>query len=203
MWWTVLQLFGFCTRQPRNKKERADAPENIRPTASRTQIDITDAKTMRTERKRRRKILIAIIMITHSRSAKTLCCNNNYVMLNTDSVRIFQGGGEKKNLLLKSSVVFKKAGVSRQMPKCNWHRELRGILIKNQIRWQRSLTRTETVSWLLHAAVTFDVARNEIKSIVSGLNRRALVWMVAAGLRDGERENKDAALTWFEWKTAN
>lgn len=51
---------------------------------------------MRTERKRRRKILIAIIMITHSRSAKTLCCNNNYVMLNTDSVRIFQGGEEKK-----------------------------------------------------------------------------------------------------------
>lgn len=46
----------------------------------------------------------------------------------------FSGGGEKKNLLLKSSVVFKKAGVSRQMPKCNWHRELRGILIKNQIR---------------------------------------------------------------------
>ena len=56
-------------------------------TPSCTQIEITDRKTMRTERKRRRKILIAIIMITHSRSTKTRRRDNNYKVLNTDSVK--------------------------------------------------------------------------------------------------------------------
>lgn len=68
----------------RGKKTDLDTPEN---TCRHPHVHITDMKTMRTERKRRRKILIAIIMITHSRSRKTLCCNNNYKLLNTDSVK--------------------------------------------------------------------------------------------------------------------
>ena len=85
------------------------------------------------------------------------------------------------------------------MPKHIWHRELREILIKNQIQWQRFLTRTETVSWLLHAAVTFNVARNEIKTIVSGLNRRALVLNGGSwSERRGEEQGRGFDLVWME-----
>lgn len=64
-------------------------------------------------------------------------------------------------------------------------------------------SRAEMISSLSRAAVSLNVAYNEIKPIVSGSDRRALIWMVAAGVRGRETEKKDTDLTWFEWETAN
>lgn len=55
---------------------------------------------------------------------------------------------------------------------------------------------------ITHCSATFSVACNEIRTIVSGLNQACPplnggIWSERQG------ENKDTALTWFEWETAN
>lgn len=73
-------LFGFSDAY---MPKRTATNRHTEKTHPHTHIHIKDTKTMRTERKRRIKTLIAIIMITHSRRTKTLCCK----LLNTDSVK--------------------------------------------------------------------------------------------------------------------
>lgn len=158
---------------------------------------------MRTEIKRGRKILTAIIMITHSRSIKTLRCNSNYKVLNTDLVQInFNFSGKKvpisyfmhfnpiclwiKTVVAKTYHTFLKK-CQKTAGTDSWKIKL----IKNLIQWQHR------VSWLLHTAATFNVVCNEKTTIVSGLSQRALIWMMAAGLRGRER-----ARTWH-WPGLN
>lgn len=59
-----------------------------------------------------------------------------------------------------------------------------------------------TVLGFLHAAVTLNVSHNEIKYYCVWL-KPVCYYLDGSSWLERRKENKDVALTWFEWDTVN